>query len=190
VSWARVISGSDEGIYGWIALNYLTGHLALGSAHAAADAAAGNGVSGQSGRLVASGWLPETVGAIDLGGSSLEISYVVDEEGYTHGPNNGARVLLSTNCRACVKGKGEPVCMWRRRTRAMECQTRRWQWFRWTQLVLLLNRGTRSETCAVAFSLTLPAFPSPAVLCVVACAFLAPPRWMHEAAPRCCLGVQ
>ena len=27
-SWARIISGREEGIYGWIALNYVTGHLA------------------------------------------------------------------------------------------------------------------------------------------------------------------
>ena len=26
--WARIISGADEGVYGWIALNYMTGHLA------------------------------------------------------------------------------------------------------------------------------------------------------------------
>lgn len=26
--WARIISGADEGVYGWIALNYATGHLA------------------------------------------------------------------------------------------------------------------------------------------------------------------
>ena len=26
-SWAKVISGIEEGVYGWIALNYLTGHL-------------------------------------------------------------------------------------------------------------------------------------------------------------------
>ena len=26
-SWAKVISGIEEGLYGWIALNYLTGHL-------------------------------------------------------------------------------------------------------------------------------------------------------------------
>ncbi|KAL3136358.1 hypothetical protein ABBQ38_005618 [Trebouxia sp. C0009 RCD-2024] len=60
--WARVISGKDEGVYGWIALNYLTGHLA-----------ANTGLEGRHGVR------GETVGAVDLGGSSLEVSFVPDE---------------------------------------------------------------------------------------------------------------
>lgn len=27
--WARVVSGEDEGVYGWIALNYQTAHLSV-----------------------------------------------------------------------------------------------------------------------------------------------------------------
>lgn len=27
--WAKVVTGADEGVYGWIALNYATGHLAV-----------------------------------------------------------------------------------------------------------------------------------------------------------------
>lgn len=33
--WARVVSGVDEGVFGWIALNYATGHLAVNPAPAA-----------------------------------------------------------------------------------------------------------------------------------------------------------
>ena len=32
--WARVVSGVDEGVFGWIALNYATGHLAVNTAPA------------------------------------------------------------------------------------------------------------------------------------------------------------
>ena len=28
--WAHIISGADEGVYGWIALNYATGHFSAG----------------------------------------------------------------------------------------------------------------------------------------------------------------
>jgi GDA1/CD39 (nucleoside phosphatase) family len=34
-NWARVVSGVDEGVFGWIALNYATGHLAANPAPAA-----------------------------------------------------------------------------------------------------------------------------------------------------------
>ena len=30
--YARIISGEDEGVYGWIAVNYLNGHLAPAAA--------------------------------------------------------------------------------------------------------------------------------------------------------------
>ena len=48
-SWAKVIDGVDEGIYGWSALNAIEGRLGG----------------------------DETLGALDLGGSSLEITYSV-----------------------------------------------------------------------------------------------------------------
>lgn len=51
-SWVRVIRGVDEGIYGWAALNAIEGRL--GSTN--------------------------TLGALDLGGSSLEITYAVSND--------------------------------------------------------------------------------------------------------------
>lgn len=52
-SWARVIRGVDEGMYGWAALNAMENTLG------------GN----------------DTLGALDLGGSSLEITYAVENSG-------------------------------------------------------------------------------------------------------------
>ncbi|GIL43178.1 hypothetical protein Vafri_991 [Volvox africanus] len=47
--WARIISGTDEGVYGWIAINYLRGHLdgptSLAVAYATAAAARAGGTS-------------------------------------------------------------------------------------------------------------------------------------------------
>lgn len=45
-AWANTISGSDEGMYGWIAINYLRGMLGKQPAAAAAAAAAGKGTAG------------------------------------------------------------------------------------------------------------------------------------------------
>ncbi|PSC71682.1 putative apyrase 7 [Micractinium conductrix] len=50
--WARIISGTDEGVFGWVALNYLEGRL---------QAAAGGAA--------------DTLGALDLGGSSMEVTF-------------------------------------------------------------------------------------------------------------------
>lgn len=57
LSWSRVIRGVDEGMYGWVALNAMEDRLG------------GN----------------DTLGALDLGGSSLEITYAVgsQEGGHT-----------------------------------------------------------------------------------------------------------
>jgi apyrase len=48
---ARIIDGTEEGVYGWIAVNYLLGHLEHGGAF-------------------------PTVGALDLGGASTQITFV------------------------------------------------------------------------------------------------------------------
>ena len=101
--WARIISGEDEGVYGWIALNYLAGAF-NGSAPTAAQLRRGRGAapstaSGEQGRGASeegeeeeeegeegqggsgdgsggdSGARPPTVGVLDLGGSSLEVAF-------------------------------------------------------------------------------------------------------------------
>ena len=59
-SSARVISGEEEGVYGWIAVNYVLGHLEHG------------------------GPFP-TVGALDLGGASSQITFVPLDYPRSHG---------------------------------------------------------------------------------------------------------
>lgn len=64
--WARVISGDDEGAFGWLALNYQQGRLQTHS-H---SAAAGAGRGAAAARIT-------SLGALDLGGSSLQITFEV-----------------------------------------------------------------------------------------------------------------
>ena len=103
--WARIISGSDEGAYGWVAMNYRMGTLLASGAAALSQEEAsgragrevggtvagevgssgtmgggqgGSGGGGQGGRR--EGRAEDdtiTVGALDLGGSSLEVSPTV-----------------------------------------------------------------------------------------------------------------
>ena len=61
-SYARVIDGNDEGIYGWAALNAAEGRLLVG----------GPPRGGSRSRA--------TIGALDLGGSSLEVTYEDDDD--------------------------------------------------------------------------------------------------------------
>jgi hypothetical protein len=62
-----VISGDDEGAFGWLALNYQQGRLRPHS-HSAATAAAGRGAAPAS---------ITSLGGLDLGGSSLQITFEV-----------------------------------------------------------------------------------------------------------------
>ena len=85
--WARVITGEDEGTYGWIALNYLAGRLASGSSSNIATA--------------------DTLGALDLGGSSLEVTFASDASGAPErggGKERAAPVCLLV----CAARRSEP----------------------------------------------------------------------------------
>ncbi|XP_059803239.1 ectonucleoside triphosphate diphosphohydrolase 1 isoform X3 [Hypanus sabinus] len=53
---ARIISGADEGAFGWITINYLMGNFGM----------------------VRAGGNPNTLGALDLGGASTQISFIPD----------------------------------------------------------------------------------------------------------------
>jgi len=77
-----MINGEQEGIYGWIALNYLTGYLSphpfsaskAASVDTDADSALDTLKLGKSVMAASQGL--KTVGALDLGGSSLEVTFI------------------------------------------------------------------------------------------------------------------
>ena len=83
--WARIISGESEGIFGWIALNYLAGFLAphplfasrATSMETDADSALESIKEGKEIQAAEEGL--KTVGSLDLGGSSLEVTFVPDK---------------------------------------------------------------------------------------------------------------
>uniref|UniRef100_A0A8B9PQH5 Ectonucleoside triphosphate diphosphohydrolase 3 n=1 Tax=Apteryx owenii TaxID=8824 RepID=A0A8B9PQH5_APTOW len=71
---AQIITGPEEGLYGWITANYLTGNF-----------------------LEVSGLLPlwfqkETMGALDLGGASTQISFIPED--FQDNPNSTLQVKL------------------------------------------------------------------------------------------------
>ena len=56
-NWARVLSGEEEGAFGWLAANFILGTIP--APHTAAKAG---------------GW-PQPVGALDMGGASTQITF-------------------------------------------------------------------------------------------------------------------
>jgi len=68
-SWARVLKGDDEGIFAWVALNAAEGKLGT----------------------------ENTLGALDLGGSSLQVTFAMNKEAEEEeGNNSGASTEQST----------------------------------------------------------------------------------------------
>ena len=107
--WARTITGADEGVYGWIALNYMTGHLAphpLTAPKSTGTASAGktaHSSSGMAATAAIAGTAPlqaadlglATVGALDLGGSSLEVTFALKAGESSQATGGLARMLHS-----------------------------------------------------------------------------------------------
>ena len=103
--WAEVITGEQEGLYGWIALNYLTGRLrahplapsaneTLDQPHPSAPSAPHDGPG------------KGPAGALDLGGSSLEITYPMQEDQEDLAGAQGD-VVASTLCTCTVEAISE-----------------------------------------------------------------------------------
>jgi len=57
--WARVISGTEEGLMGWVGVNYLSGNF--DSDHHA----------------------PDTLGVIEVGGASVQVTFIPDDDDHT-----------------------------------------------------------------------------------------------------------
>ena len=88
----RTITGADEGLYGWVALNYVMNRLGH------------RNVPTNSQHMSDEG--PQTLGALDLGGSSLEVTYVPSDAG------EAMRMPLIASLRCNESGYwfGQPTC--------------------------------------------------------------------------------
>lgn len=77
-----ILSGGDEGLYGWVAVNYLLGRI-------------GGGGAGE----VGSGKTKTTVALADLGGGSAQLSYAVDADVASTAPAGYVRTVPGTRGR-------------------------------------------------------------------------------------------
>ena len=116
-----MITGEQEGLFGWIALNYSTGRLrahplvpaaneSLDQPHPSAPSYPHEGPGNRKG----------PAGALDLGGSSLEITYPVQAHDDGQGPRGNARQVLVSHCGICL------TMEWRRFDPAKHCPFQKW----------------------------------------------------------------